>query len=76
MSGRGRAFKDYAYGDLSKFAVIDQIEGVKWLRKQPFVDEKRIACWGWSGGGYLTCMLMMRYNSDSHVNCTLTERYI
>lgn len=60
MSGRGRAFKDYAYGDLSKFAVIDQIEGVKWLRKQPFVDEKRIACWGWSGGGYLTCMLMMR----------------
>jgi len=58
--GRGRQFKDYAYGDISKFAVIDQIEGVKWLRQQKFVDEKRIAFWGWSGGGYLSLMLLMR----------------
>ncbi len=58
--GHGKAFKNLAYGDLSKWAVHDQIEGAKYLASQPYVDAKRIGFWGWSGGGYLACMIMTR----------------
>ncbi|MFQ5652968.1 MAG: DPP IV N-terminal domain-containing protein [bacterium] len=58
--GRGKAFKDLAYGDISKWAVHDQIEGARYLATLPFVDKERIGFWGWSGGGYLTLMVMMR----------------
>lgn len=58
--GRGKAFKDLAYGDLSKWSVNDQVEGAKYLATLPYVDSERIGFWGWSGGGYLTLMVMMR----------------
>eukprot|EP01125_Pyxidicula_operculata_P014467 TRINITY_DN4818_c0_g1_i1.p1 TRINITY_DN4818_c0_g1~~TRINITY_DN4818_c0_g1_i1.p1 ORF type:complete len:714 (-),score=148.89 TRINITY_DN4818_c0_g1_i1:61-2202(-) len=58
--GCGRDFKHHAYGDLSKYIVLDQIEGVKYLRSLPFVDPSRVGVWGWSGGGYLTLMLLTR----------------
>ncbi len=58
--GRGKAFKDLAYGDLGKWVVNDQIEGAKYLGSLPYVDKDRLGIWGWSGGGYLTLMLMTR----------------
>ena len=58
--GRGKAFKNLAYGDLSKWAVHDQIEGAKYLAGLPYVDAGRIGFWGWSGGGYLTLMMLTR----------------
>ncbi len=58
--GKGKAFKNLAYGDLSKWAVADQIEGAKHLASLPYVDPARIGFWGWSGGGYLTCMMLTR----------------
>lgn len=57
---RGKAFKNLAYGDLSKYAVKDHIEGAKYLATLPYVDKERIAIWGWSGGGYLTLNCMFR----------------
>jgi len=59
-SARGSAFKNAAYLDISKYAVKDQISAVQYLRSQSFVDSSRIGIWGWSGGGYLTNMLMLR----------------
>ncbi len=58
--GRGKAFKNLAYGDLSKWAVHDQIEGAKYLATLPYVDADRLGFWGWSGGGYLTLMMLTR----------------
>jgi len=58
--GRGKAFKNLAYGDLSKWSVHDQIEGAKYLAKLPYVDKNRIGFWGWSGGGYLTIAMLTR----------------
>lgn len=58
--GQGKAFKDLAYGDISKWAVHDQVEGAKYLQSLPYVDPERLAFWGWSGGGYLTLMMTMR----------------
>lgn len=58
--GRGTQFKYYAYGDFSKWAVYDQIEGVKYLRSLPYVDSNNIGFWGKSFGGYMAGMLMTR----------------
>jgi len=58
--GRGKEFKNLAYGDISKYVVADLIEGAKYLATLPFVDKERLAVWGWSGGGYLTLHAMFR----------------
>ena len=38
----------------------DQIEGVKFLRTLPFVDDKRVGVYGHSYGGYMTLMAMFK----------------
>ncbi len=58
--GRGKAFKNVAFHDLGKWSVHDQIEGAKYLASLPYVDAKRLGFWGWSGGGYLTLMMMTK----------------
>jgi len=65
--GRGAKFKNFAYLDISKYAVMDQISAVQFLHTLPFVDSTRIGVWGWSGGGYLSCMLMTR--GANYYNC-------
>jgi len=57
---RGSEFKHKAYLDISEYAVKDQIKAAHYLRGQSFVDPSRISFWGWSGGGYLSCMLLLR----------------
>jgi len=32
----------------------DLLDGIAWLKAQPFVDPDRVGIWGWSGGGTLT----------------------
>ncbi len=58
--GRGKAFKNLAFHDLGKWSVHDQIQGAKYLASLPYVDAKRMGFWGWSGGGYLTLMMMTK----------------
>ena len=36
----------------------DQLAGVEWLKRQPFVDPGKIAVMGWSYGGYMTLKLL------------------
>ncbi|MFQ5866289.1 MAG: S9 family peptidase, partial [bacterium] len=36
----------------------DVIDGVKWLKSQPYVDAERVGIWGWSGGGSFTLNAM------------------
>lgn len=58
--GRGKKFKNLAYGDLGKWSTHDQIEGAKYLGSLSYVDASRIGIWGHSGGGYLTAMAMTK----------------
>ncbi|RAN30580.1 hypothetical protein HY3_05380 [Hyphomonas pacifica] len=57
---RGKKFEDVIYHQTGKHEVADQLEGVKWLKAQPFVDADRIAIQGWSYGGYMTLMTVLQ----------------
>jgi dipeptidyl-peptidase-4 len=59
-AGRGKTAKNLTYGHYAKYAIHDQLEGVKFLRQLPWVDSSRIGFWGWSGGGYLAAALMTK----------------
>ncbi|XP_074071949.1 dipeptidyl peptidase 4 [Macrotis lagotis] len=43
---------------LGTLEVQDQIEAARQFSKMSFVDEKRIAIWGWSYGGYVSSMVL------------------
>ena len=55
---RGAAFGGALYGKQGTVEVADQLQGVKWLRAQPWVDGAHIGVTGWSNGGYMTLMLL------------------
>lgn len=57
---RGAAFKKMTYGQLGKYEVDDQIETAKYLQTLSYVDADRIGIWGWSYGGYMSSLCMMR----------------
>ncbi|MCW4454394.1 S9 family peptidase [Flavobacterium sp. MXW15] len=57
---RGRDFGGALYGKQGTVEVEDQLEGVKWLAAQPWVDASRIGVQGWSNGGYMTLMLLAK----------------
>jgi dipeptidyl-peptidase-4 len=59
-AGRGKLAKNLTYGHYAKWAVLDQLEGVKFLKTLPYVDPERLGFWGWSGGGYLTAAMMTK----------------
>lgn len=58
--GRGREFRTQTYRQLGNLETIDQIEGAKWLGKQGYVDANRIGIWGWSYGGYMSSLALMK----------------
>ena len=53
---RGREFMQMTHKRLGLRETDDIIETAKYLRTLPYVDSSRIGIWGWSGGGYMTCM--------------------
>lgn len=59
-AGRGKLAKNLTYGHYAKWAVLDQLQGVDYLKTLPFVDSERLGFWGWSGGGYLTGAMMTK----------------
>ncbi len=44
----------------SDVELADMLDGVRWLKAQPWVDGDRVGVWGWSGGGTSTVLLMTR----------------
>ena len=60
--GRGAAFKKQTYADLGRMECEDAIEAARWLGKQSWVDKERIGIWGWSFGGYLSTLSLLKGN--------------
>ena len=54
-AARGRGFERALLGRLGRAELEDQLAGVAALKALPFVDASRIAIWGWSYGGFMTC---------------------
>jgi dipeptidyl-peptidase-4 len=57
---RGAAFKKLTYKNLGKWEVNDQIEGAKYLSSLSYVDKERIGIWGWSYGGYMAALTILK----------------
>ena len=55
---RGEAFRKCTYLRMGELESRDQVAAAVALGKLPYIDEKRIAIWGWSFGGYNTLMAM------------------
>lgn len=58
--GRGSDFKKATYGQLGALETQDQITTAKYLSTLSFVDSNRIGIWGWSFGGYLSSLCIMK----------------
>ncbi|XP_071527492.1 dipeptidyl peptidase 4 isoform X2 [Panulirus ornatus] len=96
IDGRGSGFqgdkiKHEVYHALGGKEVDDQLAVARYLRDNlHFVDERRIAIWGWSYGGYVTTMALARDADDvfscgiavapvarwEHYDSVYTERYM
>ncbi len=53
---RSRAWANAVYMNLGKYETEDQIAGAREISNQAYIDRSRIACFGWSYGGYMTLM--------------------
>ena len=60
--GRGAQFKKQTYRDLGRMECEDAIEAARWLGQQSWVDKDRIGIWGWSFGGYLSTLSLLKGN--------------
>ncbi len=58
--GRGREFCKTVFKRLGRCEAEDQITAADWLAQKPFVDPARIGIWGWSYGGYLALLCLLR----------------
>jgi dipeptidyl-peptidase 4 len=57
---RGTRFETALAGRMGGVEVQDQVRGVEFLRRLPYVDGDRIGIFGWSYGGYMTLMCLMQ----------------
>jgi dipeptidyl-peptidase-4 len=58
--GYGDKVLKSVHGRLLDLEVRDQTAAARWLGQQEFVDPARIGIWGWSYGGTLSLMCLLR----------------
>jgi len=59
---RGEEFKKMTYLQLGKYETIDQIEAAKYLGGLDYTDAERIGIYGWSYGGYMSSLCILKGN--------------
>lgn len=57
---RGKAFEEHLYKAMGGVEVVDQALGANYLKSLPYVDATNMGVFGWSYGGYMTLMMMMK----------------
>jgi dipeptidyl-peptidase-4 len=60
--GRGEEFKKMTYLQLGHYETIDQIEAAQYLGRLPYADSTRIGIFGWSYGGYMSSLCLLKGN--------------
>src|SRR5690554_6706930 len=59
-ANRGFEFESSIWHNLGVIEVSDQMDGVEYLKKLPYVDANRIGVDGWSYGGFMTISLKLK----------------
>ncbi len=57
---RGLAFEGAIQHNLGDLEVQDQVDGVHWLVDRGWADPDRVGIYGWSYGGYMSAIALMR----------------
>ena len=57
---RGLAFEAPIYRNMGEIEVRDQVDGVAWLAGQGYADPSRVGIYGWSYGGYMTLLALLK----------------
>lgn len=60
--GRGEDFKKITYLKLGHYETIDQIAAAKYLGSLDYTDEDNIGIFGWSYGGYMSSLCLLKGN--------------
>ncbi len=60
---RGHRYETALYRKYGPVAVMDYEAAVKHLAALDFIDKDRIGIWGWSGGGFSTCLALTKSKS-------------
>lgn len=60
MAGRGLAFEAHLHRQMGTIEVDDQSAAVQQLSDEGLIDIERVGVYGWSYGGYMTVMSMLR----------------
>ncbi|MEI7811725.1 MAG: S9 family peptidase [Ignavibacteria bacterium] len=58
--GKGEQAKRWAYRNLGKWEINDIIETAKYLKTLNYVDSERLGIWGWSYGGYISALSILK----------------
>lgn len=59
---RGEEFRKMTYMNLGHYETIDQIEAAKYLGSLSYTDADRIGIFGWSYGGYMSSLCLLKGN--------------
>lgn len=57
---RGLAFEAAIKHQMGAVEVQDQVDGVRWLAAQGWIDPERVGIYGWSYGGYMALLCLMQ----------------
>ena len=58
--GRGARFKKQTYRNLGRMECEDAVEAAVWFGHQRWIDASRIGIFGWSFGGYLSSLALLK----------------
>lgn len=61
-AARGQEFRKCTYMQLGKIESDDLIAVGRWLGNQSYADSKKIGIWGWSFGGFMSSLCLMKGN--------------
>lgn len=59
---RGEEFRKMTYMQMGHYETIDQIEAAKYMGSLPYTDASRIGIFGWSYGGYMSSLAILKGN--------------
>ena len=59
-ANRGRDFEQAIFRNLGEKELKDQMAGIEFLKTLPYVNQDRIGVNGWSYGGFMTTLMMLK----------------